>query len=143
MSLNSFILPAADSPSDDRVEQISPPKGKRALEDNDLRTKDHTAAKRLTKEKADQQLFSSLTQGTQNILFKEGMKDKEARVRVRLFMLEEEPGFKELSPRLKFNVIAKRSTFAIQEWYYELGADCKLPTRYDSFRKINKIVILQ
>ena len=134
MSLNSFILPAADSPSDDRVEQISPPKGKRALEDNDLRTKDHTAAKRLTKEKADQQLFSSLTQGTQNILFKEGMKDKEARVR--LFMLEEEPRFKELSPRLKFNVIAKRSTFAIQEWYYELGADCKLPTRYDSFRKI-------
>ena len=61
---------------------------------------------------------------------------EEKEVKVRLFMLEEEPGFKDIGTRLKFNVIAKRSSDKIQEWYYELGLEEKLPKRYDHFRKM-------
>ena len=54
MSLNSFNTSNEFSPSEDRVEQTSRPKGNKSLEDNDTLVKDHTSAKRPTKDKVDQ-----------------------------------------------------------------------------------------
>ena len=103
-------------------------------EDIDRMRNDRAPAKRSNKEKLDQQLFADLSTAPGKPLFKIGMQEKE--VKVRLFMLEEEPGFKDLSSRAKFNIIARRSVFELQEWYFELGSRDSLPVRYDYFRKM-------
>ena len=87
------------------VKAATQPKRKRTLEDIDSRSKGQPLA----------QPPLSVQNGKQlglETLFTSEMKEKE--VRIKLFILEDEPGFSQLEDRGKFNAIIKKCSPFIQ-----------------------------
>ena len=109
------------------------PKGKETLSERASNSRGSAMVKGFSKEKESTIVPSFNNAGGQHIL-RTGMTEKE--LGIRLFLLEEEPGFSTLSDREKFNIIARRSDHKIQEWYYELGTAGNLPENYETFKRL-------
>ncbi len=55
-------------------------------------------------------------------------------VKVKIFILENSIRFHKLNVNEKMYVFVMRSNSEIQEWYYEMGAENKLPDNWDDFK---------
>ena len=141
MSLENVFTDYEYSGDNDREEPTSQPKETANLVDATATKISRSAAKRLTKEQVAQQLYKNFSRRSNKPIFKEEMKEKE--LLVQLFLLEGGRGFRELSPRAKFKVIVRRSSIPIQEWYFELSIDNKIPIRYQHPIKIKLYHICQ
>ena len=77
--------------------------------------------------------FCNSPQNTKTIL-KKNMIERE--VKIKLFILENERGFNNLTQREQMTEAVKKGTDEIQEWYFELGISDKLPNEWKIFKEL-------
>lgn len=67
------------------------------------------------------------------LLFKKNMDQKE--VKVALFLVEGEIGFSGLNIRKQMTAAIKSENPVIQEWFYQLGIEGRVPANWDDFKQ--------
>ena len=64
--------------------------------------------------------------------FHRGMNEKD--LKIEFFILEDNPNFHELNEKEKMLKLISESSKDLKQWYYELGIEGKLPTRWKEFK---------
>ena len=65
--------------------------------------------------------------------FHRGMQEKE--IKIEFFILEDSPSFAALTDKEKMLGLLQESSQDLRHWYYELGIEGKLPTKWNDFKK--------